>query len=51
MPAVEQAKPVPHEVAEQSRDPHELLTVVLHAAPLPPHVGSAQHAPGVFGSG
>jgi hypothetical protein len=51
VPAVEHAKPAPHVVAEQSREPQELLTVVLHCAPSPPHVGSAQQVPGVFGSG
>ena len=39
-PDVVQPKPLPHEVGEQVRDPHEFETVVLHAVPSPPHVGS-----------
>lgn len=51
VPAVEHAKPAPHEFAEQLLEPQELLTIVLHGAPSPPHVGSAQHVPGVLVSG
>ena len=50
-PEVVQPNPLPHEVAEQVREPQEFETVVLQAAPSPPHFGSAQQVPGVFGSG
>jgi hypothetical protein len=50
-PVVVHPKPLPHEVSEQVFEPQALVTIVLQAAPLPPHVGSTQHAPGVFGSG
>lgn len=50
-PVVVHPKPLPQEVAEHVFEPQVLVTVVLHAAPSPPQVGSTQHVPGVLGSG